>query len=295
MRMAVQALRRIMMSTGVIVVSALSTWTDEYLGLVQGICLSILVFVVTTQLDQTAVEPLLLKRVCLLYCNQQVSRLFIGDDKSFAGIFSNILLAMTLAVVAIILCDHKNQASTKDLQSLLDGLLFLYGDLFDFAFQYGVFKITVLAFGISMFLQYMPAPTKRIPLFCWQLGSIISANLLSEGLTTLIPTTPRLHLIQCLASVCILRLILPAMQSYLTYLAAKQLTVIVPGMAPLFFCITVCIPLIPAGSQEWITEMCTTYILSEIVSWISGMHFGGVMLALILAHYIDFIVAAFTT
>jgi hypothetical protein len=292
MRMASQALRRIMLATGIVMVDELTDWTDQYFGLVEGMCISILIFIITTQLNQSAVEPLLLKRVCLLYCNRQASRLFIGNDTSASGVFSNILLAMAIAVLAIVLYDSKDKSSAKDLQHLLDGLLFMYGDMMDFAFQYGVFMITMAAFGVSMFMQYTPPPTKRIPLFCWQLGTIISANLLSQGMTSLIPTIPDLRLLQCIASVCILRLLLPGMQSYLTYLAAKQLVLLIPGMAPLFFCVVVCIRLLPVGSQDWMNETCTTYILAEIAGFISRIHIWGMVLALILAHYVDYIITA---
>ena len=156
-----QAMRRVMMSTGVVIVNELRIWTDKYFGLVQGICISILIFIIITQLDQRAVEPLLMKRVCLLYCNQQASRLFIGDVSSAVGMFSNVLLAMAMALLAIFLYDKKGNGCAKDLQGLLDGLLFLYGDIFDFAFQYGVLRITVAAFGASVFFQYTRPPIKQ--------------------------------------------------------------------------------------------------------------------------------------
>ena len=61
---------------------------------------------------------------------------------------------------------------------MLQGILYLYGDIFDFSFEYGTFKITACAFGLSIFFKEWPKPTNQIMAFCWRLAEIISTNLL---------------------------------------------------------------------------------------------------------------------
>ena len=291
-------LQRLAMSSGVILISSLQLWTNQYLGTLQGLCIAILVFAITKQLDKDAsIRPKLLKRVCLLYCNQQVRRLFITNDNSPASIFSDILLAIALAVIAIVLYDERtNPNSTKELKQMLESLLYLYGDILDFAFQYGVLSVTVCAFGVSMFVKTQKPPSTHIQKFCWRMVAIISANLLSQGMTELIPrSTPQVQFLQCLASVCILRLILPDMQSYLIYLAAYQLQIIAPGLPTLFFCALVCLEILPESSRDWVGELCFTYIIACVASYLTQIPFWGMLFVLIMAHYVDYILTVITT
>ena len=293
-----QLLQRIAMSAGVILVSSLRMWTDQYLTTVQGLSIAILVFIIAKQLDkEPSIRPRLLKRVCLLYCNQQIRKLFITNDNSPASIFSDILLAIALAVAAIILYDEKsNPDGTKELKQMLESLLYLYGDILDFAFQYGVFVVTIFSFGVSMFLKTQKQPQTHIQRFCWRMAAIISANLLSQGMTELIPnSTPQVQLLQCMASVCILRLILPDMQSYLIYLASSQLQIILPKMPSIFFCLIVCIDIIPESSREWICELCFNYVISTISSYLFQVPFWGMIFVLIMTHYIDYITTVLST
>ena len=114
------------------------------------------IFIIATQLDQTAAHSKLLKRMCMLYCGQQTRGLFISNDYRPASLFTDILLAMGMAVITMVTYGENN----PELKTLLDGLLFLYGDILDFAFQYGTFKVTLCAFGASMFLKYIEPPAR---------------------------------------------------------------------------------------------------------------------------------------
>jgi len=292
--LGIQILKRLAMSGGIILVNAMGVWTDEYFGLVQGLCIALLTFIIVQQMDRDdSIHPKLLKRVCILYCNRQIRKLFIPNDNTPATLFSDILLAVGLAAVVIVLYDEKlcNQTGTVELKQILEGLMYLYGDIMDFAFQYGILKITVCAFTFSIYLRTMKPPQTHLQRFCLRLISIINANLLSEGLTTLIPTSsPELKIFQCLASTCILRMILPDMQYYLTYLAAQQLVVYIPDAAPLFFCATICLDLLPTSSQEWISDTCFTYVIVSLAKFTLQIPFWGMIFILVLAHYTDYII-----
>ena len=41
-----QAIQRVALSSSVIIVQALSSWTDEYFGLIQGLCIAFLIFAI---------------------------------------------------------------------------------------------------------------------------------------------------------------------------------------------------------------------------------------------------------
>jgi len=286
-------LKRLTMSGGVILVSAMGVWTDEYFGLVQGICIALIFFVVIKQTDKNHyARPGLLKRVCLLYCSQQIRKLFIVNNNNPISIFTDILLAISLASITMIIHDRDvaQKTDTFELKQMLEGLLYLYGNIMDFAFQHGVLKITICAFGCSMFLRTMAPPKTQMMQFCLRLASIVNANLLSEGLVTLIPSTPELGILQCLASTCILRVILPDMEYYLTYLAAQQLRILLPGAAPLFFCLTVCLEFVPESGQQWIGEMGFTYVVGTAAAYASQVPFWGMIFVLVITHYIDYII-----
>ena len=270
------------------------TWTDEYFGLVQGLCIALLTFIIVKQLEKDqSIRPKLLKRICVLYCNRQIRKLFIANDNTPATLFSDILLAVALAAIAIILYDEKvcNPSNTMELKQMLEGLLYLYGDIMDFAFQYGILKITICSFVISIYIRTLKPPDTQLQRFCLRLASIINANLLSEGLTSLIRTSSKeLNIFQCLASTCILRMILPDMQYYLTYLAVQQLLAYIPDVAPLFFCVVVCIDILPLTSQEWVGELCFTYVITALAAFIIQIPFWGTIFVLVIAHYVDYII-----
>ena len=286
-----QAIQRVALSSSVIIVQALSSWTDEYFGLIQGLCIAFLIFAISTQLNQEDVQPRLLKRITLLYCNQQIRKLVDTHNLTPTTIFSDILLAIALAVMMIMICDKKSQKASSDLQNLLEGLLYLYSDTFDFAFQYGVLKVTLFAFGVSMSLKALQPPSSQIQNFCWKLATIISVNLLSEGTTTLLQSSfVQLDVIQCLASVSILRLIFPSMQPYLTYMAAMRLTILAPGLAPLFFCAVLWLEILPVSSRSWVGETCFMYVIGSISMLVTQTPFWGMILVLILGHYVDYVI-----
>ena len=296
--LGVQIFKRLAMSGGIILVNALGVWTDEYFGLVQGLCIALLTFIIVKQLDKNeAIHPKLLKRVCVLYCNRQIRKLFIANDNTPATIFSDILLAVGMAVANIILYDDTMcaQSDTTELKQMLEGLLFLYGDILDFVFQYGVLKITVCAFVLSIYLHMLKPPQTQLGRFGLRLAAIINANLLSEGLTTLIPSfSPELKIFQCLASTCVLRLLLPEMQYYLTFLATQQLRGYFPNAAPIFFCVVVCLDLLPLNSQEWVSEICFTYILVTLAASTASIPFWGMVFILVVAHYTDYIITMYS-
>jgi hypothetical protein len=254
----------------------------------------LLTFIIVQQLDRDdSIQPKLLKRVCMLYCNRQIRKLFIVNDNTPASLFSDLLLAIGLAAAAIVLYDNKlyNQANTIELKQIHEGLMYMYGDIMDFAFEYGILNITVCAFAFSIYLQTMKPPTTHLQRFGLRLASIINANLLSQGLTSLIPTSSiELKILQCLASTCILRMMLPDMQYYLTYLAAQQIALYFPDAAPLFFCITICLDLLPTNSQEWVSNICFTYVLIALANYTVKVPFWGMVLILVLSHYADYII-----
>lgn len=277
-------LRRVMTSTAVVVVSAVNKWTNESFGLIQGLCVAFSIFAITSQVDGHKAQPKLLRQVTLLYCNKQIRQLVNVNDTSPTGVFSNILMAIALAVMMMLIYNKKSK--TEDLRNILEGLFYLYGDMLDFMFQYGVLKTTAFAFGMSVLLKHTPIPENKINAFCKRLAAVVSANLLSQGMVTLVqPPSRELGVLQCLAIASILRLLLPDLESYVTYLAAAQLVSLIPGMAPLFLCVML---LAPFGS--WMFEVCYTYVIISLTNFITltGL-FWNMILITVLAHYIDFV------
>ena len=287
-------MKRLAMSGGVILVSAMSTWTDSYIGPAQGLCIALLAFVLFNQENKDGHNPEarmgLAKRICILYCNRQVRSLFIIKDNNPISLFADIMLAIALAALTIILNDKSsigNRTDISDIKQMLESLLYLYGDILDSAFQYGVFKVTLCAFGVSMALRTLHPPKAQMLQFCWRMASIVSANLLSEGLTTLMPSVNGLKILQILAAVCILRLILPDMEYYLIYLASQQLTTQLSGAAALFFCAAICIDLLPKSSRNWVGEICFAYILTAVTVYLSWVPVWGMIFVLIMVHYFE--------
>ncbi len=286
-----KAIQRMALSSSLILVNALSAWTEANFGRMQGLWIAFLVFVISMQLNQAEAQPRLLKRVSLLYCNQQLRKLFVIQDITPLHVFSNILLAVALAVLMMMIYSGKSSREIQDLQNMLEGLLYLYSDICNFAFQYGTFKITAFAFGASTLLSSLKPPSGQINAFCWRLASMISVNLLTIGTTNLIQTTfTELAVLQCLASVSIMRLAFPSMESYLTYMAAMRLLSIVPNMAPLFFCVVLWLDVLPASGQGWVGDTCFTYVIASVGSAVGQTPFWGTILILVISHYIDYVV-----
>ena len=238
-------------------------------------------------MDGRSIHLRLLKRVCLLYCNQ-CARFFFDDDQgTVLSLFSNLLLAVSLAVVLILMRNGKGQDG--DLCGILEGMLYLYGDALDFAFAFGVFKITLFAFITGLVLDSsLFAPGDPVLLFCIQLGKIVSANLTSEGINTLIQSTPQLELFECLASVALLRLIFPSMGSYLVYLAAQRVYFLFPGLDPAVLCAVLWLNLLPESSRGWVGELCCIYVVTSIARYLFAIPIGGMVVVLVLSHYMDF-------
>ena len=289
-------LKRLAMSGSVILASAMSNWTNAYLGPIQGLCVALLAFALLNSEDhhEKSIEARLslAKRVCILYCNQQVRILFIIRDNNIVSIFADIILAMILATMTIIVNERYTRGRPQDvgdIKMILESLLYLYGDILDSAFQYGTLKITLCAFGASMALKTLPPPQTQMLQFCWRMASIVSSNLLSEGLSMLIPAVHGLKILQILTTVCVLRLILPDMEYYLIYLAAQQLKLELPDAAPFFVCVIVCLGFLPSSSREWVGEMCFTYILSAVAVYMSWVPFWGMIFVLAMVHYVEYI------
>ncbi len=287
-----RAVQRITVSASVIIVNTLTTWTDTYFGMVQGLCISLMGFIISTQLNQNQTQSRLIKRITLLYCNQQVRKLITLNDLSPTSIFSNIMLAVALAIITMMIYDRNKEEDTKDLKSILEGLVYLYGDMFDFAFKYGILKITVAAFGVSMILRTMEPSKTKIQKFILRLASIVSMNLLSEGTAAMIQSSStKLEIIKCIASLTILRQIFPSMEAYLTYLTAVQLLQIIPNTAPLLFCAILWLKLLPRSSRDWLSETFFIYIILTISRFTAQTPlFYSTILIVVLAHYTDFII-----
>jgi hypothetical protein len=81
------------------------------------------------------------------------------------------------------------------------------------------------------------------------------------------------------------------MESYLTYIAALRLMMLAPGLAPLFFCSVVWLDILPISSRSWVGETCFMYVIASISNMaVQQTPFWGMILVLVLAHYIDYIV-----
>jgi hypothetical protein len=293
-QLILQMLRRLTLSGGFVLVGAMGEWTDEYFGLVQGLCIAFLTLTVVHLADRgDSIHPKLLKHVCVLYCSRQARKLFIVNDNKPTSMFADLILALGLAAAAIVIYDEKtyNQDKTTDLRRIHESLIYMYGDVMDFLFEYGVLNITVCVFAFSMYLRTIKTPSTHMQRFSLRLVSMINANLLSQGMTTMIPSTSaELQILQCLAATCILRMMLPDMQYYFTFLATQQLMAFLPGAAPLFFCLVACLELLPTNSKEWINDICFTYVIFTLAAFTLQIPFWGMVFILMLAYYTDYII-----
>jgi hypothetical protein len=273
------------------VVNTLSAATTEVLSPLESFCAAVLAFIVVWfVLDGESIHLRLLKRVGLLYCNQRARMLFSMDQGTVTGLFSNLMLAVSLAVLLIIMDSGNKQNS--DLRGILEGMLYLYGDILDFAFGCGVFKITLFAFAAGLVLDsVVAAPSDPIYSFCAQLAKIVSANLVSQGIDMLIQSTPQLELFECLACAALLKRVFPSMGSYLVYLAAQRVYFLFPGLAPVMFCAVLWLDLLPRTSRGWVGELCCIYVVTSIAKYLLIIPVGGVVVVLVLAHYMDYAIS----
>ena len=257
---------------------------------VQGMCLIALVFIAAIQLGKKTAQPRLIRLVCLLYCNQQIRRLFINGVDTATALFPNILLAVALAILLIAIADKDDTNSLDDLRVMLEGLLYMYGDIMDFAFEYGILPITIASLGVGLVLGHMEPSTDPMKAFIRRLLSIVNTNILYQGVTSLINSTNQAKLIESIAATSILRLILPSMESYLTYMTAARLTGMLPGIAPIVLCSIIWIEMLPVSSRGWVGELFATYVIIAVINYMMLIPTWGAVVVLILAHYIDHII-----
>ena len=272
------------------VVSALNDVTTEYFTPIESLCLAGLVFImVHSVLDKKSIHLRLLYRVCLLYCNQRARMLFNTNQNSLMGMFSNLILAVGLAILLMMMGENNPGG---DLRGILEGMVYLYGDIMDFAFRFGVLKITLCAFMVGFTLDNAAEPADPVYRFCVRMFKVVSANLLSEGVDLLVQSTPQLELVECLACVALFRLLLPSMGSYLVFMAARRVHVLFPGLAPLMFMSVFWLDFVPVNSRGWIGEICFIYVVTSITTYLLTISIGGVVIMMVLAHYIDFVLAS---
>jgi hypothetical protein len=280
--LGLNALHRCVNTLSLSVVNTVSAATDEYFTPLEGLCIAGLAFIVVAfVLDAKSFHIRLLKRVCLLYCNQRARTLFVEDQGTVMGLFSNLILAVSIAVLLIL------TEGAGDLRGIFEGMLYLYGDILDFAFAFGVFKITLFAFIVGLFLDTVAELRDPVYSFIMQLFKIISANLVSQGIDMLIQSTPQLELFECLLCVSVLQLLIPSMASYLVYLAAQRVYLLFPGLAPVMFAAVVWVGILPKTSRGWVGELCCIYVVTAIARFLFTIPIGGVAVVLVLAHYVD--------
>jgi hypothetical protein len=268
------------------VVNLLSTASNEYFTALESLYIAGLVFIIISfVLDTKSIHLRLLRRICLLYCNQRARMLFAMDQGNVLGLFSNLILAVVLAILLMIMGEN---GPGGDLRGIFEGMLYLYGDIFDFAFDFGVFAVTLCAFMVGFFLDSMDEPEDPVYLFCIRMFKIISSNLTSQGLDMLIQSSPQLELFECLACVAVLRMLLPSMGSYLVFMAARRVYFLFPGLLPLMCFAVLWLDFLPLVSRGWIGELCSIYVVTSIAQFLFTIPVGGVVVVLILAHYMDF-------
>ena len=284
--LGMSVVRRCVNTLSLSVVNSLNAATCEYFTpleslYVAGLALIVIGFVMGGQ----HIHLRLLKRVCLLYCNQRARMFFAMEQGTLLSLFSNLILAIVLAILLMIMGEN---GPGGDLRGIFEGVLYLYGDILDFAFGFGVFKVTLCAFMVGYLLDCVDEPGDPVNMFCIRLFKIVSANLTSQGLDMLIQSTPQLELFECLACVAILRLVLPSMGSYLIYMAAQRMYFLFPGLAPLLVFAVLWLEFLPVTSRGWIGELCCIYVVTSIATYLLTIPIGGVVVVLVLAHYMDF-------
>jgi hypothetical protein len=267
------------------VVNMLSEASNEYFTALESLYIAGLAFMIVGYvLDGEYIQLRLVKRICLLYCNQRARMLFAMDQGTVLGLFSNLILAVILAIALMVMGEG---GPGGDLSGIFKGMLYLYGDILDFAFEYGVFSVTLCAFMVGLFLDSMEEPEDPVYMFCIRMFKIVSANLTSQGLDLLIESTPQLELFECLVCVAILRMMLPSMGSYLVYMAARRVHFLFPGLSPLMCFAVLWLDFLPLTSRGWVGELCCIYVVTSIAEFLFTIPIFGVVVVLILVHYLD--------
>jgi hypothetical protein len=280
--LGMNALHRCVNTLSLSLVNVMSAETDKYFTPIESLCVAVLAFIVVGfVLDGKSIHLRLLNRVCLLYCNQRARTLFIEDQGTVMGLFSNLILAVSIALLLML------TAGRGDLRDIFEGMLYLYSDILDFTFAFGVFKITLFAFGASLVLDNFAESVDPVYSFVVQLFKIVSANLVSQGINQLIQSTPVLELCECLACVAVLNLLLPSMGSYLVYLAARRVYFLFPGLAPLMAAAVLWLDFLPVTSRGWVGELCCIYVVTAVASFLYTIPIGGAVVVLVMVHYID--------
>ena len=217
--LGISIVHRCVNTLSLFVVNFCSLSIDEFFSPIDSLYVAVLAFIVVRFiLDGRSIHLRLLNRVCLLFCNQRARMLFAFDQGTLMGMFSNLMLAVFIAMVVMLVCDR---GPAGDLRGIFEGMLYLYGDILDFTFSFGVFKITVCAFMIGFLLDSVSEPSDPVYSFCVRMFKIVCANLTSQGIDMLIQTSPLFELFECLVCVALMRLLLPSMGSYFVYMAAE--------------------------------------------------------------------------
>jgi hypothetical protein len=280
-------LHRFAASACLALVLVLDSLTAAHLSRSQGFCVGVLALLVAEATDSAAVRLKLFKRVCLLLVSQRVRSLFVVESTEAAA-FTDLFLAVSVAM-ALVLCDKDD----ADLRSVLTTLTYLYGGILDFTLQaYGAFPVTVMALGVSVWTDVMPAPAvDRIHAFCWSLAKIISANLVCVGADMLIASEAvELEILECIATVAVLKHLLPSMESYLTFVAARKLVMLVPGCAALMFCGVVWAHWLNAAA--WLGDLAFNYVVMDASRLLQNMSLPWTVFVVIMLHYADHVVAS---
>jgi hypothetical protein len=283
-------LHRITASTCLAMVSILDSLTAGSLTAMQGLYLGLLVFLVAEALNSGTIRLQLFKRVCLLYCNQRVRGLF-DCDSTVTAAMTDLCLAVLVAVLMMV-CSTSN-----DIGTLLMSLMYLYGDVLDFTLgEYGVFTVTVCALGVGMMVEAVKAPENKIWGFCYNLSKIVSSNLVCEGVNMLMQSdSVELEILECMATVAVLRYFLPSMESYITYMASKRFVVLMPNCAALFLCCVILVvtnSFIPRTGRAWLGELSFNYVVIDVSSNLSNMTFQWIVFLVVILHYADHLVTA---
>ena len=290
--MGVYAIRRCVNTLSLFVVNVCSSSVDEYFSPIDSLYVALLAFIVVRfVLDGKSIHLRLLNRVCLLFCNQRARMLFSMDQGTIMGMFSNLMLAVLIAMAVMLICDDNNNNTNGpngDLRGIFEGMLYLYGDILDFTFSFGVFKITLCAFMVGLFLDSTSEPKDPVYNFCIKLFKIVSANLTSQGIDMLIQSTPQFELFECIICVALLRSLLPSMGSYFVYMAARRVYLLFPGTAPLLFLSVIWLDVLPVASREWVGELCCICVVLSIANFLVAIPIGGVVVLTVVTHYMDF-------
>jgi hypothetical protein len=142
----------------------------------------------------------------------------------------------------------------------------------------------------GLVLKYIPPNSDPMRAFMQRLLSIVSTNILYQGISTMINTTKQAKLIESVATTSVLRLLIPSMEGYLTYLTAVNLSLLIPGMAPILACLVVWTELVPITARGWVSELLTTYVIQAVITYLISIPTWGAMVVLIVTYYIDFII-----